>query len=159
MWVRARQYTGRIVSLTNDKIFDTPVYNYTREFPFLWEELVIPIAYDTELKKAERIVLEAVRRNTVKIAEIGEESLAELERRYFVTRSDLDPRAFIRLTDNWVEITVRFIVRDHGIRDLKDKISREILDGLTESKIGIASGTYQIVGMPPISVKLESPGP
>lgn len=27
MWVRARQYTGRIVIITNDKIFDEPVYN------------------------------------------------------------------------------------------------------------------------------------
>ena len=34
MWVRARQYTGRVVTLTNDKIFDSPVYNYTRDFPF-----------------------------------------------------------------------------------------------------------------------------
>ncbi len=26
MWGRARQYTGRIVTITNDKIFETPVY-------------------------------------------------------------------------------------------------------------------------------------
>ena len=34
MWVMARQYTGRLVTVTNDKIFDEPVYNYSREFPF-----------------------------------------------------------------------------------------------------------------------------
>src|SRR5436305_6129295 len=39
MWVQARQYSGRIVRVTNDKIFDTPVYNYTRQFPFVWEEM------------------------------------------------------------------------------------------------------------------------
>ena len=33
MWVSARQYTGRIVTVTNDKIFDTPVYNYTTRVP------------------------------------------------------------------------------------------------------------------------------
>src|SRR5690242_4933555 len=27
MWVRSRQYTGRIVTVTNAKIFDEPVYN------------------------------------------------------------------------------------------------------------------------------------
>ena len=62
----------------------------------------------------------------------------------------------MRLTDNWIEITVRFIVRDHGIRDVKDTISRDILRGLNESGIGVALGTYQTVGMPPISVKLEN---
>jgi len=38
MWVQSRQYTGRIVTVTNSKIFEEPVYNYTRDFPFLWEE-------------------------------------------------------------------------------------------------------------------------
>jgi len=33
MWVRSRQYTGRIVTVSNSKVFDEPVYNYTREFP------------------------------------------------------------------------------------------------------------------------------
>ena len=45
MWVAGRQYTGRIVTITNDKIFDNPVYNYTREFPYIWEEMRVPIRY------------------------------------------------------------------------------------------------------------------
>ena len=43
MWVRSRQYTGRVVTVTNDKIFDEPVYNYTRDFPYIWEEIRLPI--------------------------------------------------------------------------------------------------------------------
>jgi len=46
MWVHGRQYTGRIVTITNDKIFDEPVYNYSRDFPYLWEELTIPVPYN-----------------------------------------------------------------------------------------------------------------
>lgn len=158
MWVRARQYTGRIVTLTNDKMFDTPVYNYTREFPFIWEEMMIPITYDSDLHKAEKVIVDAVTGHTLKIGEIGEEYMAEIERRYFVKRSQLEPKVFVRLTDNWIELTIRFIARDHGIRELKDKISRDIIIGLAQAGIGIASGTYQIVGMPPITVKLENPG-
>lgn len=52
MWVRGRQYTGRIVTITNDKIFDNPVYNYTREFPYIWEEMHIPIPYNADRKEA-----------------------------------------------------------------------------------------------------------
>jgi hypothetical protein len=33
MWVRSRQFTGRIVTVTNDKVFDEPVFNYTRGLP------------------------------------------------------------------------------------------------------------------------------
>ena len=34
MWVHSRQFTGRIVTVSNEKIFDEPVYNYTRDFPY-----------------------------------------------------------------------------------------------------------------------------
>jgi len=40
-----------------------------------------------------------------------------------------------------------------AFRDLKDAMSREILQLLDEAKIGVASGTYEIVGFPPIRVE------
>src|SRR5438270_6211174 len=58
MWVAARQYTGRIVTVTNDKIFDTPVYNYSRDFPFIWEELHVGISYNADRNRAEQILLD-----------------------------------------------------------------------------------------------------
>lgn len=159
MWVRARQYTGRVVTITNDKIFDTPVYNYTREFPFIWEELTIPVSYRDNMQHAEEILLQAASKFTSQFEEIGEQALAELERRYFVNRSDLPPNVYVRLTDNWIELTVRFITTSSGVREVKNKMSRQILAALNEAKIGIASSTYDIVGMPPISIKLENGNP
>ncbi len=43
MGVEARQYSGPIVTVANAKIFDDAVFNYTRDFSFIWEELHIPI--------------------------------------------------------------------------------------------------------------------
>jgi small-conductance mechanosensitive channel len=42
MWVKSRQFTGRIVTVSNARIFAEPVFNYTRDFPFIWEEMAIP---------------------------------------------------------------------------------------------------------------------
>lgn len=157
MWVHARQYSGRIVSVTNAKIFDEPVYNYTRNFPFLWEEMHVPISYTADRARAEQIILDAVRAHTSKIAELGKEAIAELERRYFVKREELEPKVYLRLTDNWIELAVRFVVEDHGIREVKNRISRDILDAFDKAKIGIASGTYEVVGMPPLRVEVSPP--
>jgi hypothetical protein len=60
------------------------------------------------------------------------------------------------LTDNWLEITVRFLWHDHGIRRVKDQMSREILAELDKAKIEIASGTYAIVEVPPITIQPPS---
>ena len=154
VWVEARQYTGRVVTIPNSKIFDEAVFNYTREFPFLWEEMRIPISYKDDRNRAEQILLDVANRHTVQIQEIGEEGLAELARRYFTVRSDVHPQVYWRLTDNWVELTVRFIARTSGVRALKDKMSREIIAAMDQAKIGVASSTYDIVGMPPINVQL-----
>ena len=57
----------------------------------------------------------------------------------------------MRLTDNWIELSLRFITHDHGSRIVKDKMSRDILSALNEAGIGVASTTFEIVGLPPIS--------
>jgi small-conductance mechanosensitive channel len=155
MWVRARQYTGRIVTVTNDKIFDEPVYNYTRGFPYLWEEMHLPIPYTADRKRAEEIILRAVDRYAAPKSEMKEEDIRELQRRYFLGRAEIDPRVYYRLTDNWLELTVRFVVKEHGIRETKDHISRDLLDGLDEAGIGIASATFEIVGLPKVRVERD----
>lgn len=156
MWVHGRQYTGRVVTVTNDKLFESPVYNYSREFPYIWEEMIVPIAYKSDRGAAERILLEAAEKYTVKIIDLSHEVLAELERRYFLRESDLKPRVFYRLTDNWIEMGLRFIAKDSGIRDLKDRMSRDILEAFDKAGVGIASGTYEVVGMPPLKVELAN---
>ncbi|MBD3239846.1 MAG: mechanosensitive ion channel [Chitinivibrionales bacterium] len=154
MWVEARQYTGRIVTITNDKIFDEPIYNYTRDFPYLWEELHIPIPYRADRRRAEAILLNAARKHTVRIRELGQQDLDELRRRYFVRAPDLTPHVYYQITDNWLDLSVRFIVHEHGIRDIKDAMSREIIAAFDAAGIEVASATQEIVGFPRLRVDM-----
>ncbi len=154
-WVQARQYTGRLVRVTNGVIFEKPVYNYTREFPYIWEEIRLPVPYSADRVRAERILLDAAAKHTTDISKLGEDAIQALESRYVLKRSELKPQTYWRLTDNWLEITVRFLVPDWGIRRIKSAMSRDILAQLDEARISIASGTYEIVGFPPIKVEME----
>jgi small-conductance mechanosensitive channel len=153
MWVRSRQYTGRVVTVSNAKVFDEPVYNYTRDFPYLWEEMSLPIPYTADRERAERILLEAAERHTVQLGDLSAEALGEMKRRYFLTGSEVTPRVYYRLTDNGLELTVRFITEDRGMRDLKDAMSRDILRAFDEAGIALASATFEIVGLPPLRIQ------
>jgi small-conductance mechanosensitive channel len=156
MWVKSRQYTGRIVAVSNSKVFDEPVFNYTREFPYLWEEISIPITYSGDRVKAEEILLGIAEKHSGHMAKIGSEALEELRRRYMMKDNSLRPRVYYRLTDNWLELTVRFVTQDHAIRDVKDAMYREILDQFDQAGIKIASTTLEIVGLP--SLRLDDAG-
>lgn len=150
VWVKSRQFTGRIVTVTNDKIFEHPVFNYTSEFPYLWEEITLPISYKDDYRKAEKILLDVAHKHAVKLEHITEESMETMKQHFFISPSSLEPHVFLRLTDNWIELSLRFIVHDHGSRIVKDKMNRDILSALNEAGIGIASTTFEIVGLPPL---------
>ena len=155
MWVKSRQFTGRIVTVSNAKIFAEPVFNYTRDFPFIWEEMAIPITYQADRAKVEAIMLEAAKEQSVDPDSLAAEYKEGLQARFGVQPIDLVPRVFYRITDNWLELTVRFIVHTHGIRGAKDAMSRTIIGELDKAGIGIASATYDIVGLPPIRIQRE----
>jgi len=159
MWVHSRQFTGRIVTVTNDKVFDEPVYNYTHEFAYIWEEMRLPIRYQDDRAAAERILLEAARQHALTRTRIGEAEVRRLEERFGINVGEVDPRTYWRMTDNWLELTVRFLTPDHGVREIKDAMSRDILAGLDQAKIGIASATYAIVEVPPLRIEGAAPQP
>ncbi len=157
MWVKSRQFTGRIVTVANNKIFDEPVYNYTRDFPFIWEEISIPVTYETDRQKTEAIMVSAANKYVLKITEMSQEAVEKLRKQYFVNVEDFEPKVYYRITDNWLELTVRFIVGEHHVREVKNDISRDMLKNFDEAGIGIASATYDIVGLPPLRIE-NTPG-
>lgn len=155
MWVKSRQFTGRIVTVTNDKIFDEPVYNYTDQFPYMWDEISLGIHYDGPHEEVEALLVDSARRNALCGDRMPREELEKLERRYALSAGQIDPRVYLRITDNWLELTVRFLCPDHGVREIKDAISREILKALNERKIGIASTSFEIAGTPTLRIQPE----
>ena len=65
-----------------------------------------------------------------------------------------DLRVFYRLTDNWVELSLRFVAPTHGSRGMKDAMSREILAAFAKTGIDVASSTSEIVGLPKLQVEM-----
>ena len=158
MWVRSRQYTGRIVTVSNARVFDEPVFNYTREFPYLWEEMMVPVGYAVDLQRAEQILVSIAQRHTAELQQLSDDERAELQRRYPLGDTTLAPKVYVRLTDNWIELTVRFLAREHGVRELKDRISRDLLRELKAAGIGLASATFEVVGLPPLRLSTTRDG-
>jgi small-conductance mechanosensitive channel len=148
-WVYSRQFTGRIVTVTNDKVFDCPVYNYTHEFAFLWDEMSFPVHFHQDFGKAERIILDAANEEAQTAKRLGKEEVKRLEDRFGVDAGEIDPKVFWRITEDWLELTVRFLGPDHGIRHIKDRMTRQILAGFEKANILIAATRQEGVTLQP----------
>ena len=147
-WVRSRQFTGRIVTVTNDKVFDEPVYNYTHEFAYLWDELSVPVQYANDYRAAERHLLAAAGKHALSEARLGAEEVRRVEHRFGIDVGDIAPRVFWRITEDWLEMTVRFLGPDHGIRGIKDKMTRDVLAGFEKDGIVVGATRQEAVPGP-----------
>lgn len=153
-WVRGRQYTGRIVSISNNATFTGPVYNYSAIFDFIWEELTLPIPYRADWHAAERILLEEV--EAVSSSADAQHAIAEMTRRYPVPRTEVEPRVFVRATDNWIELAARFVVPVRTARRVKSDLTRRVMERLDEAGIGVASATAEVKLLTPEAQKADS---
>ena len=155
-WVRGRQYTGRIVAISNKATFTEPVFNYSASFEFIWEEIALPVAYWEDWHLAERIMTEeAVRVSSSKEAE---QAIAEMVRRYPLARTEVEPRVFVLATDNYVELSARFVVPVRTARWVKDDLTRHILERFEAAGITVASPTQDVtVRTPPAPAPAAAP--
>ncbi|HTI45350.1 MAG TPA: mechanosensitive ion channel domain-containing protein [Casimicrobiaceae bacterium] len=140
MWENNRQFTGRVVSVANSVVFDKPIYNYTRDFPYVWEELILMLPYGTDRGKAEREMLDVARRHVGAVVPRAQAALRRMQDRYFVRDEQLDPRVYYRLKANALELSLRFLCGYDTNREVKDAMSRELLDRFREQDVRIGTG-------------------
>jgi small-conductance mechanosensitive channel len=155
-WVAGDQVTGRLTIVPNGAVLAGTVQNYTRDFDFIWDEISIPITYDSDWNEANAKILDIVRKETKEIKENAEKTIVEIEGKYYFTKKSLEPAIFLTLTDNWITFDIRYMAEVRHRRALHDKLSRMILAEIEKSeKIKIASATLNITDFPPVKLRKE----
>jgi small-conductance mechanosensitive channel len=155
-WVSGDQVTGRLTIVPNGLVLNGAIQNYTRDFDFIWDEITIPITYDSDWKEANTKILNIVTQETKDMSKNAEKTIKIIEGKYYFTKRSLEPAIFFTLTDNWITFGVRYVTEVRQRRVLHDRISRTILTELENSdNIKIASSTINITGFPPIKLKNE----
>ena len=150
-WVSGDQATGRLTIVPNGGVLAGNLQNYTRDFDFIWDEITLPITYDSDWNEASNKILEIVRSETQTVSENAKSIMEKLEGKYYFTKRSLEPAIFITLTDNWVTFGIRYVTEVRSRRPLHDRLSRKILAEIEKyPKIKIASSTLNITSFPPL---------
>jgi len=150
-WVKADQYTGRIVTVANRVVFSAPVFNYTQRWPYLWDEITIPITYNSDWRHAGKRMLEHGREYTSHLQAQAQAQLRDLVNAYPVHETTVEPTLYILMTDNWIEMTLRYVVDAQERRRVKAQLHHQLLQHFeSEADVTVASATFEIVGFPPL---------
>lgn len=155
-WVNADLYNGRIVRIANSFVFKEPVFNYSGDFPFLWDEIMVPIKYGSDYRLA-RQLLERVAEEVVgDYARSAEAAWRDVALKYMVERTTVQPTVSLIANSNWLEFTLRYVV-DYKLRRVtKDRLFTRILEEIDQvsDRVGIAAATLNIEKLAPLEVKL-----
>jgi small conductance mechanosensitive channel len=105
------QATGAMVTFPNWEILRSNIINYSREFPYVWDEVTIAVADQSDLPYTVR-VLEHVAAEVVgkRMDEPAEEYRRLLERARLAFDVEREPRVFVSLADSWTNCTIRYLV-------------------------------------------------
>ena len=152
-WVKADQYTGRIVNVANRMVWVNPVYNFTQHWGYLWDEITLPITYESDWQRAAEIMLELGQTYTEELQADAEAKLNKLIDRYPLKDTNVEPTLYLAMTDNWIELILRFLVDAQERRAVKGRLHRELLQYFqAEENISVASTTIEIVGFPTLQI-------
>lgn len=154
-WVSSDNYSGRIVKLSNSFVFKGPIYNYSQDFPFVWDEFDIPVRYGSDMDMAKSIVIRIAQEE---LSDYVAQSIAKWDdvvNKYYIEDAGVEPVLAISITDNWMRFNLRYIV-DYKKRRitkhlLNEKIAAEVVK--TNGAVKLASATVEIVRIP--GVKIE----
>ena len=99
-WIQADQVTGRIVQISNSQIFGTPVFNYTQNFSYIWDEVKLPITYSSNLEAASQILLDVGGEYTREFLQGAQEQLDAMRQAFLVPAFELKPNVYMKVTSN-----------------------------------------------------------
>lgn len=143
--VQGAQATGALVTFPNLEVLRSNIVNYTRDFPYVWDELTIAIAPESDL----RYSMELIRATTDAAVGDAMQASAEgyarlLERAHLAYDVATRPEVFAAPSDSWTDVTVRYLVPARARR----KWSSEIFQAITEAMARPENRERVVGGLP-----------
>jgi len=132
-WVAADQSTGRIIHVPNFLIFTEPLYNYTAQFEFIWNELPVLLTFESDWRKAKGVLQRILDERVGDTVKDAERAMKTASKKFFIYFSKLTPKVYTSVEDSGVLLTLRFICRARQRRGAAEEIWEAVLDAFGEA--------------------------
>jgi small-conductance mechanosensitive channel len=138
--------TGRIFFIPNNYIFSEMIANYTHSgLRTVWDGIDITLTFDSNHKKAQRIVKDILKHYSKGYTDITRKQLSKMRNKYQLRATGVEPRVFTFIEPHGMVISGWYLTNSYAALQLRSTMSPEILDAfMKEDDIHIAYPTSQI---------------
>ncbi len=147
-WMKGDTFTGRIVTVPNSLVLSSPIFNYTKDFPFIWDEIVNLVTYESDIELAKRYMIESAKQV---VGSLMEQNYERYKRRIEIR--DLhqlllkEPELRMELADSGVNIFILYFCPVEQRRKIKSDITELIWEKfMADPNVGIAYPHMHLLG-------------
>jgi small-conductance mechanosensitive channel len=126
-WVQADQSTGRLVHVPNGLVFSVPLANYTRGFPYIWNEIPVLITFESNWESAKTILRSIADNRGSEFTQAAEREILAASRQFMIFYSTLKPTVYTSVADSGVVLTIRYLCDARRRRGTAQEIWEDIL--------------------------------
>ncbi len=126
-WVDADQSTGRLVYVPNSAVFLHGVYNYTKGFRFIWNEIPLTVTFRSDWQAASEIMQSFAEESAAIIEQQARKEIKEMAREFLVFYGILTPFVFVKITEHGIRLTLRYLCEARKRRGTEHALTISIL--------------------------------
>lgn len=128
------QPTGRVVIFSNAVLFQ-PAANFFKQIPgtsFTWHRVTLTLAPDTDYRRAEKLILDAVSQVFAEYREEIKRQHNRMQEMLTIPVKTPAPQSRFRFTDAGLELVVRYPVPLESVSLMDDRVTRALVQALRE---------------------------
>ncbi len=125
--ISGEQSTGRILHIPNMYVFNYPLSNYEKGFKYIWNEVTVPIAQDSNWELAKQLIYGLLEEYTEEVIEEAKTQIDEAGRNYLIYYNNLTPMIYTELKDHQILLTVRYLCEPRKVRITEHMIWEAVL--------------------------------
>ncbi len=147
-WVDGDLYSGRVVRVANSFVFKEPVFNYSADFPFLWDEIKIPIQYGSDLNTTRQLIESLASGIQGTYEEQALKEWKNLIKKFVIEDAKIKNFVTMSADENWVTFTLRYVTDFKSRRSTKDKLFTRIIGEIeSHDSVQIAGATIEVTNL------------
>lgn len=130
-FVHAEQPTGRVLTFPNSEVLTGTIMNLTRDFPYVWDELTVVVANESDLRHA----MAMLERIAGELLGQGMKGPAEAYRGIMAQAGLMEPIAdgpqvFAAPAESWTDLSIRYLVPVRERRRWKSELAVRVSEAL-----------------------------
>jgi len=124
-------------------VFTDPIKNYTKAFKYVWNELKVKINLNADLPQNKKILYNIVTNNDIvkRIPKKMKDQLTNVIGNYRIYYNNLEPIIYTKLTEDYVELTIRYLAHPKKSRHIESQIWNQIYENAKAGNLDLYTTT------------------